>query len=82
MGRKAANKPDGHTPAAKLRALIEARAKGRPHYEIARSAGLATSKISQILTGQIKNPGVLTIAKILGAIGADFCDYERARPED
>ncbi len=78
MGRKAANPPPKGSPGDILRALIAERAPTATHAEIASKADITPAKLSDILTGKTENPGILTVGRILAAIGADFCRYHKA----
>lgn len=78
VGRKAATLPPPGSPGDRLRDLIDRKAKGRSHGEIADAAGVPRPNLSNILTGKVPSPGVLTVQAILDAIGATWCDYHKA----
>lgn len=78
MGRKAASPPPKGSPGRVIRLLIEERAPDRSHASIAKDAGLTPAKLSDILTGKTESPGILTVQRVLDAIGANFCTYHKA----
>jgi transcriptional regulator with XRE-family HTH domain len=77
MGRKAASAPPHGSPGQILRILIKERAGERTHAQIAKAADLTPAKLSDILTGKAKSPGILTVQRILDALGANFCHYHK-----
>lgn len=66
------------TTAEKLRAVLDSKRPGWTESEVADWAGVPRNAIWRITSGTVKNPGVNTIRKILAAVGADLCDFEKA----
>lgn len=70
--------PPPNSPGARLRALIDAiPAETRPSdREIGRRAGLSRNTVYFVVSGRVPNPGVVTVGRILDAIGKTFADYD------
>jgi DNA-binding phage protein len=77
MGRKRAE-PQPGTPGHILSAIIAEKAGKATLDELADRADMPRAKLSEILSGKTTNPGILTVGRILAAVGADFGTYHRA----
>lgn len=58
--------------AARLRALLDR--QGFTIAEAARQAGMQKQQLYLIVRGDVKNPGILTVRRILDAIGVDWSE--------
>lgn len=51
--------------------------KGMTLEEVARTSRVTKQHISKIITGEIRNPGIRTLGKLINAIGCNFLDLFR-----
>lgn len=81
MGRRRTPPPPkqpGDAWNVKLARLVEKKANGRTDEEIADAAGISSSHLSRLLSGQATDPKFSTILAILGAIKSSLSDLDRA----
>jgi transcriptional regulator with XRE-family HTH domain len=71
-------KAEDDSPGARLRRLVNRKARGRTDAQIAELAGMSDRAFSRLMTGGVPDPRVSTIEAICQAVGATLCDYERA----
>lgn len=64
--------------AYKLHRLLERKRKGREDQQIAEVAGMTPAMFSKFLTGRAENPSLKSLRKVLAAIGATLCEFDRA----
>lgn len=76
--RAPARPPAADSPGGRLRRLIESIPEDRrpSQAEIARRSGMSPAGLSDILNGHRPNPGILTVRRVLDAIGRTLADYD------
>lgn len=65
-------------PVARLLELVEA--DGRSRNEIAAAAGMSPAQFSQVMTGHRSAPSIVTVGRILDALGKTWKDLDPPCP--
>lgn len=79
MARKRTpTKAEDDSPGARLRRLVNRKARNRTDAEIAEAVGMTRHSFSRLLTSTDADPKLSTITAILDEIGATLAEFERA----